>query len=431
MKPAGYALYTAGFCLLSPALAAWYAFRVRKRRMGFAGMGERFGAAPELSPAGEEGRLWIHAVSMGEVGVAAILAAALRERRPGLRIVLSTVTDTGREAASRVPGVETVFYLPFDFPFAVRRTLSRVRPSALALVETELWPNLIRAASGAGLPVAVVNGRLSGRSLRGHRLYASLVGSPAEELSGVAAREEEDAERFRALGARHVLVTGNLKYDASPPAGRGEGVGAFGFEANEPVIVAGSTHPGEEAAVARAVRGLRERYPRLGLVVAPRHLQRTDEAEAALRAEGLEPVRWSAWSQGEGEAPPGRAILLDVMGRLAGAYEGAAAAFIGGSLVPHGGQNPIEAARWGVPVVFGPHMGNFAEVAAALVREGGAIQVEGAYALEMAFEGWLSDRIALWQAGGAARGVVKANQGAGMRTADFLLGLLGTQEGAR
>ncbi|MEK6708945.1 MAG: 3-deoxy-D-manno-octulosonic acid transferase [Nitrospinota bacterium] len=419
MRPAAYALYTAGLYLLSPALAAWYALRARKRRMGFEGMGERLGRAPELPPAGGEGRLWIHAVSMGEMGVAATLAAALRGRRPGLRIVLSTVTDTGRGAAGRIPGAEAVFYLPFDFPFAVRRALARVRPSALALIETELWPNLIRLASGAGLPVAVVNGRLSDRSFRGHARLAAFLGSPAEELSGVAAREEEDARRFRALGARRVIAAGNLKYDAPLPGEGGEGVRAHGFEGEGPVIVAGSTHSGEEAAVGRAVQRMRERHPRLGLLLAPRHLRRVDEAEAALRAEGLDPVRWSAWARGE--PAPGRVLILDVMGRLAGAYEGAALAFIGGSLVPHGGQNPIEAARWGVPVVFGPHMGNFAEVAEALAREGGAVRVEGPHALETAFEGWLSDPAARARAGAAARSAVEANQGAAARTADFLL----------
>lgn len=432
MKPAAYAIYTAGLYLLSPALAAWYALRVRKRRMGLRGMGERLGGAPELPPAGEEGRLWIHAVSMGEMAVAATLVAALREKRPGLRVVLSTVTDTGREAASRVPGAEAAFYLPFDFPFAVRRALGRVRPSALALIETELWPNLIRLASGGGIPVAVVNGRLSERSFRGYRRFFPLFGSPVEELSGVAAREEGDARRFQALGARRVFAAGNLKYDAFLPAEPGEGLAAYGFEAGAPVIVAGSTHPGEEAAVARALRGLRERHPRLGLLVAPRHLPRVDEAEAVLRAEGLAPVRWSAWSnEGGGRPAPGGVVLLDVMGRLAGAYEGAALGFIGGSLIPHGGQNPIEAARWGVPVVFGPHMSNFAEVAAALVREGGAIQVEGPHALGMAFEGWLADPAARGRAGEAAQGVVKANQGAAARTAGFLLDLLGPAEGLR
>jgi len=423
VKPAAHALYTAALYLFSPALAVYYAFKVRKRRMGFAGMAERFGGAPALPPAGGESRLWLHAVSLGEMGVAAILVRALKEKRPGLRIVLSTVTETGREAAFRIPGVEAAFYLPFDFPFAVRRALGRVRPDGLALIETELWPNLIRLAGEGGIPVAVVNGRLSERSFRGHRRFAALAGSPAEELSGVAAREERDARRFEALGARRVLVTGNLKYDAPLPAGSGAGARSHGFEAGDAVIVAGSTHPGEEAAVAKAVRALRSRHPSLGLLLAPRRLQRADEAEAALRAEGLTPVRWSAWSK-EGRPAPDRVVLLDVMGKLAGAYEGAALAFIGGSLIPHGGQNPIEAARWGVPAVFGPHMQNFAEVAEALVRQGGAIQVEGPFALEMAFETWLSDPAARARAGGAARDVVEANQGAAARTADFLLRLL-------
>ncbi|MBI2177554.1 MAG: hypothetical protein HYU38_04305, partial [Candidatus Tectomicrobia bacterium] len=314
--------------------------------------------------------------------------------RPGLRVVLSTVTDTGREAASRVPGAEAAFYLPFDFPFAVRRALGRVRPSALALIETELWPNLIRLASGGGIPVAVVNGRLSERSFRGYRRFFPLFGSPVEELSGVAAREEGDARRFQALGARRVLAAGNLKYDAFLPAEPGEGLAAYGFEAGAPVIVAGSTHPGEGAAVARALRGPRERHPRLGLLVAPRHLPRVDEAEAVLRAEGLAPVRWSAWSnEGGGRPAPGGVVLLDVMGRLAGAYEGAALAFIGG--------------------------------------RGGAIQVEGPHALGMAFEGWLADPAARGRAGEAAQEVVKANQGAAARTTGFLLDLLGPAEGLR
>jgi len=350
-------------------------------------------------------------------------------------MVLSTVTETGRQAAAQIEGAEAIFYLPFDFPFAVRRALERVQPSAIAVVETELWPNLIREAAGRGIPVAVANGRLSERSLRRYSWLRPLFTPAVKRLAGVAARGEADAARFRALGAKRVFVAGNVKYDAPAPAAQEDPAGfraRYGFAGSGVVIVAGSTHPGEEAAVGKAVRALRERHPGLGLLLAPRHLERLGEAEEALRGVGLAPVRWSGLPEaGDAGSAPGRVVLLDVMGKLAEAYACATVAFIGGSLIPHGGQNPIEAARWGVPVVFGPFMENFAEVAEALLGAGGALQVEGPYALEWAFERWLSDEEARGRAGGAARAAVLASRGAADRAAAFLVEVLDLAGGRR
>ncbi|MEE9276168.1 MAG: 3-deoxy-D-manno-octulosonic acid transferase [bacterium] len=424
-----YFLYNTVVWLLSPLSWSVYFVRLWWRGRSLRGFGERLGFVPSLPPPGEGGRIWIHAVSVGEVGVAAALLPALRARRPELRVVLSTVTETGREAAAKLSGPEALFYLPFDYPFAVRRALARLRPCALVVVETELWPNLIREAARRGIPVAVANGRLSERSFRRYRRLGFLFQRVTGLLAGVAAREEADAARFRALGAGRVSVAGNLKYDApapprgaDPPAARRR----FGLEGWEPVIVAGSTHPGEEAAVGRAVRSLRGQLPGLGLLLAPRRLERVDEVEEILREAGLSPLRWSRLQDGDGGAVADRAakeggvVILDAMGRLAEAYECATAAFIGGSLIPHGGQNPIEAARWGVPLVFGPHMSNFAEVAEGLLQAGGAIRVEGEGALAEALLPWLSGAAARKAAGEAALAAVEANRGAASRTAAIL-----------
>ncbi|MFP6888502.1 MAG: 3-deoxy-D-manno-octulosonic acid transferase [Nitrospinota bacterium] len=431
MNALAYILYNAAIIISSPFIAAWYLAHFWKRGLSLTGVGERLGFVRRLRPAEEGGRLWLHAVSVGEAGVAAVLVPEILKRRPRLRIVISTVTETGREEAEKIEGVEYVFYLPFDLPFAVRSVLDRIGPSAIAIIETELWPNLVWAAARRGLPVCIVNGRLSEKSFRGYLRLRFLFASVLGRLAGVAARGEADAARYRALGAPGVFQAGNIKFDAPAPPGEADPEAlkeAFGLAGAGPVIVAGSTHPGEEAEIGRAIRALRERFGNLGALIAPRHLQRLDDAEEDLRRAGLETVRWSGLSGGSGG---GRVVLLDVMGKLGEAYGCATAGFIGGSLIPHGGQNPIEAARWGVPVVFGPHMANFAEVAEDLLRAGGAVQVQGPEGLADAFLPWLSGAGARDVAGASARETVNANRGAAGRAADFLAGLLDASEGNR
>ena len=417
-------LYNFALRLVSPFLVIFLFTRLKRRGIGLGSLGERFGYVSDLPEAGEEKRLWIHAVSVGEVGVAAALLPALKKRYPKLRFVISTVTETGREAASRLAGVEKIIYLPFDFPSAIRRVLSRLRPSALAVVETELWPNLIREANRRNLPVAVVNGRLSKRSFIRYSYLRALFHPLLSSINGVAARNETDSVRFKALGASRVAVTGNLKFDIHPPRPPGDKSTErkkFTLEGADPVIVAGSTHPGEEAKIGRCFKELAMQYADLGLLVAPRHLERLGEVEADLRRAGLAPARWSQVLHSKEEPSIRRkVVILDIMGQLADAYACATVVFIGGSLIPHGGQNPIEAAGWGVPLVFGPHMDNFEDVADGLVKAGGAARVEREEDLLRVFAQWFSDSAARRQAGEMALSVARSHRGAAVRCVDFL-----------
>jgi len=433
MNLLAYILYNAAIILFSPFVGLYYLAhfwkRVWKRGFSIISVGERLGFVRHLRSAEESGRLWLHAVSVGETGVAATLVPEILERCPGLRIVISTVTETGREEAKKIEGVEYVFYLPFDYPFAVRSVLDRVCPSVIAIIETELWPNLVWTAFRRGLPVCVVNGRLSERSYWGYSRLGFLFTSVLKRLAGVAARGDADAARYRALGAPGVFSAGNIKFDAPVPLREG-GPGAlkedFGLAGASPVIVAGSTHPGEEVELGLAIRLLRERFGSLGALIAPRDLQRIGDAEKSLQRAGLETVRWTDLSGGSCD---GRVVLLDIMGKLGEAYGCATAGFVGGSLVPHGGQNPIEAACLGVPVVFGPHMSNFTEVADDLLRAGGAVQVKGPRGLADAFLPWLSDAGLRDAAGVSARETVMASRGAAGRVAKFLADTLDESKG--
>ncbi|MBT3822738.1 MAG: 3-deoxy-D-manno-octulosonic acid transferase [Nitrospinaceae bacterium] len=425
-----YIIYNSAIFLLSPLLVLYFFSRSWQRGRSLVGMAERLGRVRHLPPAKAGGRLWLHAVSVGEVGVAAILVPEILKRCPHLRIVISTVTDTGREEAMKIDGVEYVFYLPFDFPFSVRSALERICPTAMAIVETELWPNLVWHAARRGLPVCMVNGRLSENSFRGYLRVRPLFFSVLGKLVGVAARGEADAIRYRALGASGVFAAGNVKFDVpaahvvDDPEHLKE---KFGLGGADPIIVAGSTHPGEEEALARAICTLRERFGRLGVLVAPRHLPRLADAEEALRRGGVDPVRWSELKDKTAVGQEGgQVVLLDTMGQLGEAYECATVAFIGGSIVPHGGQNPIEAARWGVPVIFGRHMQNFSEVAGGLIEVGGAFRVERPEDLAEAFLPLLSDTSARTAAGASAWKSVMANRGAAGRVADYLVEMLKT-----
>ncbi len=429
MDALAYFLYNLAIVIGSPFIGGYYLLRLWRRGLPLSGVGERLGFLRVLPSPGPEKRLWLHAVSVGEVGVAAALLPALWKARPGLRVAISTVTESGRAAAERIEGVEYVFYLPFDYRFAVRTALERIQPTALAIVETELWPNLIRQASRRGVPVAVVNGRLTEKSFRGYRRLRFLFGPAMKMMVGVAARGANDAARFQELGAGNVTAVGNIKYDApvpSPGKTPASLAGKYGLTDAEPVIVAGSTHPGEELAVGIAFQAIRGRFPRAGLLVAPRHLNRLPDVEESLREAGLSPVLWSALPSGNAPgSEAGRVVILDEMGKLGEAYSCGTVAFIGGSLIPHGGQNLIEAARWGVPIVFGPYMKNFAEEADELLRVGGAVRVAGANELSGAFLPWLTDGKARDRAGASAREAVVANRGAAERTAGFLVEILG------
>lgn len=419
-------LYNVVILLISPVLLVYFLIRLWLRGFDLRAVRERFGFLPQL-PDAAGGRLWLHAVSVGEVGVAAVLVPALLRKKPELKIVLSTVTQTGRDAARKIPGVEQLIYLPLDLPMVVRSALKRIQPSMIVLIETEIWPNLVVEAARQRIPLSIINGRLSGRSYRKYMRFRFFFSSLLKRFRDVLARGEGDAERFLSLGATSVRVSGNIKFDAPAPLLEPPH-GAYGLGAREHVIVAGSTHPGEEKMIGEVLASVDRKMPEVGLLIAPRHLERVAQVEADLQNAGVSPVRWSHIKNSGAEH---QVVILDVMGELADAYGCATMAIIGGSFIPHGGQNPIEAARWAVPCLCGPHMENFSEVTREMVKQGGAVQLSGRENLEAAVMKWLNDPESRKRSGEAARRVVRNNRGASERTAEYIVQILAeTDEGA-
>jgi 3-deoxy-D-manno-octulosonic-acid transferase len=375
---------------------------------------------PEVAAGG----LWIQAVSVGEVEIARRLVRALRAAAPELPITVTATTATGLELArSSLPDDTPVAACPLDLMGPVSRFLDLVRPRAVVLVETELWPEMLGQAGDRGIPVAVVNARLSARSTARYRRVRALLRPLLAPVSRVLTRGGDDAERFLSLGvaADRITAVGNIKYDLEPDprplVWRDAVEAAAGDRA---VVVAGSTMDGEEAMVLDA---LDELQPRPFLILAPRHPERFDAVAELAGSRGLSVARRTRVESG----PPGPAtdvFLLDTIGELSRAYAMALVAFIGGSLVPTGGHNPLEPLAWGVPVLTGPHVHNFDEVYGLLFEAGAARSVEGKDELSAGFRAWLGDADAAMTAGSAGESVVRANRGATERTAAALLELV-------
>ena len=373
-------------------------------------LGERFGLAP---PRPGPPAVWVHAVSVGEVQAALPLVERLRRELPGVPVAMTTVTPTGAERVRERLGTGVHHcYLPYDLPGAVGRFLERVRPAVGVIMETELWPNLYAACEARGVPVVVANARLSPRSWRGYRRLGRLARETLRRVAVVAAQSEADAERFRALGAHpeRVHVTGSLKFDLATPASLLESGEALRREwgPDRPVWVAGSTHEGEEEAALAAHRRLLARWPEALLVLVPRRPERFERVAGLVRRAGFRLARRSAGGW-DGRA---QVLLGDTMGELPLFYAAADAAFVGGSLVPHGGHNPLEAAALGRPVAYGPHTFNFDEIARLLVEEGAARRVGDAGELAATLAGWLADAAARTAAGERGRLAVARNRGA-------------------
>lgn len=374
-------------------------------------IGERLGffAALEARP-----RLWLHAVSVGEVIAAAPLIERLLQAYPDHALLVTTTTPTGsaelmRRFQSRVEHV----YFPFDLPGVVRRFLARTRPRALLVMETELWPNLFHRVAARGMPLLLLNARLSPRSCRGYARLGSLTRGTLGCVSRLLAQGEGDAQRFRSLGApaERVAVAGNIKFDLAVPedllaAAEGERRALFG---QRPVWIAASTHEGEEAQVLAAHRQVVAALPEALLVIVPRHPERFD-AVAGL----IESQDWPLARRSRGEPPVAEkgVYLADTMGELLRLYAMADVAFVGGSLVPVGGHNPLEPAALGRAVLSGAQTFNFAEITPALIAAGGARQVDDADALAREVTALLQDDDARQAMGDAGRALVLANRGA-------------------
>ena len=391
---------------------------------------ERWGHLPDGIDPGGRPSIWIHAVSVGEVQAARTLIAGLRDRYPGHRLWLSTTTRTGRAVAAGIEAVDGLFYFPLDLPPAVDRVLDRVRPVLFIAVDTELWPNLLRRCARRGVRTVLVNGRISDRSYPRYRLVRRWFRRVLADMDRCCAQSDESARRLVDLGApaERVVVTGNLKFDALPAPrpgsapGDGDLLRALGVAADRPVLVAASTHPGEEGPVLDAFRRLRARAPGLVLVLAPRHPERGAEAAALAAKRGLAAVRRSRPpDDGAGGAD---VVVLDTVGELPALFRVATVVFVGGSLVPAGGHNVIEPASWGRPVVFGPHMENFAEIAELFLANRAARRVASAVELAPVLAGLLADPRRRAELGTAARSLVEANRGAAARSLDEIAAVL-------
>ncbi|MGH9868845.1 MAG: 3-deoxy-D-manno-octulosonic acid transferase [Candidatus Polarisedimenticolia bacterium] len=368
--------------------------------------------------------VWMQAVSVGEVGV----ARALIQAAHGIPFVLSSTTPAGRDAAAslRLADLIGVFHFPIDWSPFTRRTLDSVLPAAFVSVETEIWPGLMARCARRGVAVAIVNGRLSARSHDRYRRVRGLLRGALSSVRIACMQTADDADRAASIGipSDRIVVTGNMKFDMAASADRdGDVAASFGLPAGSkrPVLVAGSTSPGEEEQILDAVA--RMGLPDLLLILAPRHRERFDEVAGLLTSRGITFVRRSRMS---GAPPvPRSVILLDTLGELAGAYALATVAFVGGSLVARGGQNMIEPAARGVPVLVGPHTQHFQSVVRDLLACGAAVRVHGAQDLAREARRFIDDPVARARAGEAGLALVTAHRGATGRTLERVLPFLG------
>jgi 3-deoxy-D-manno-octulosonic-acid transferase len=380
-------VYTLLLYAAAPLVWMRLLWKARRQREYLRHWGERYGwYASRQAP---RPLLWLHAVSVGETRAAEPLVRALRERYPGHRVLVTHMTPTGRETGERLFG-ETVerCYLPYDYPGAVGRFLAHYRPVLGVLMETEIWPNLVRACAQRRVPLYLVNARLSAKSQAGYARHRALAHEALDALAGIAAQTQDDAARFTALGATRVTVTGNVKFDIEPPSAMlalgARWRAAYG---ERPVLLAASTRDGEEALILDALR--EHALPGALLVIVPRHPERFDAVAALLAARGV------AYQHRSADAPVERAttvLLGDSMGEMFAYYAACDVAFIGGSLLPFGSQNLIEACAVGKPVLIGSHTYNFAEAAELAVAAGAAMRVADAAMLLAACRELFADR---------------------------------------
>jgi 3-deoxy-D-manno-octulosonic-acid transferase len=415
-------LYNAILLLLRPVAALWAAWAGRTA----SGREEAAERMARRLPGMEPNGIWIHGSSVGEARIVASLAEALRKSAPDRPLALSAFTKTGRAQLPSRADANAIFYLPLDFNGFADRLLDAVQPSLLTIVETELWPNLLHAASRRGVPVALVNGRISPGRMSRYRRLKGLYRPLLAGMTMIGAQSEQEARRFIELGAAEsaIRITGNIKYDLPiPNVDEGELRERLGLPAERAVFVAGSTGPREEPLVLDAFELAREASPLLHLVLAPRHPERADEVEQLLRERGLSHHRLTR--ERDQHSSEVDVLLVDGVGHLANLYKLGVAAFVGGSLVPEGGHNMLEPAALGVPVLFGPHTDDFAEPATMLERAGGGQRINDAQALGHAVAALLRDPERRRSMAGKAEKVLAANRGALARSVELLLSIPG------
>jgi len=412
-------LYNLALLALLPYVWLHIFLRSRKQPEYLEHLGERFGfyPSPQPSPLGGEGVIWLHAVSVGETRAAAPIVAALKSRYPGHRILITHMTPTGRQTSTELFGDAVLrAYLPYDYPFAVRRFLAHFRPAAGIVMETEIWPNLVAACKALGIPLLLANARLSEKSARRYARFPNLTRAALRDLAALAAQTEEDAARLRALGAPQVEVLGNVKFDILPPADQlALGEALRQRIGPRPVLLAASTREGEEALLFTAL-AKRPRGEAL-LVVVPRHPQRFDEVAALAAQAGFDVQRRSEETP---VAAQTQVLIGDSMGEMFAYYAACDVAFVGGSLLDYGCQNLIEACAVGKPVLIGGSTYNFAQAADEALACGAARQVGTAEELMDAAAALLADEAACRHMGKAGKDFATHHRGATAKTLELI-----------
>jgi 3-deoxy-D-manno-octulosonic-acid transferase len=426
-------LFDVAYLIVAVLALPWVAWRRVSGGRPVAAPWKRFTGSVSVAPQPPgASRIWLHGVSVGEVQLLASLAAELGrqadEAGRTIDLVISSSTTTGLEVATKRFGVDRVLPCPLDFSWSVTRVIATVRPAAIVLGELELWPNLLRIAARRRIPVIIANARMSPRSFQGYSRIRPLVERMLGRVSVVSARSQDDGDRFKALGARDVRVSGSMKFDGvrgdreSPEVQRLWALA--GFAADDIVFLAGSTQAPEEVLAAETVLLLRDANPRLRLVIVPRHVERTGDVTAALRSLGL---HWQLRSRldHDGPDPAARVLLVDTTGELGWWWGTATIAFVGGSLDGHrGGQNMIEPAAYGAAVCFGPHTRNFRDEVASLTSADAAVVVPDGTALTNFVARCLTDPAWADALGSRAAAVVAGARGATAATGRIILGHL-------
>jgi len=430
-----YVLYSLLSLVFLIAVSPYLLYQAIRHRKYVGSLRQRLGFLPLSFNVDGDASIWIHAVSVGETLTTRALLTELHARFPRLKIFLSTTTMTGQQVAKKLPDVDGVFYFPYDWSFTVARTLDIVRPRLFLMMETEIWPNLLRMCRARGVHTVLVNGRVSPRSYARYRWVRPLFRRVLQDVDRFCMQSEESSRRIIDLGAarERVTVTGSLKFDSLdwPGVGphgqsRDRVLRFFRVSEQRPVIIAASTLRGEDAAALSAFRRAKATWPNALLIIAPRHPERFGEVTRLVAEEGFRVTRRTELPVDA--EPRGDVIVLDTIGELARLYQIATLVFVGGSLVDAGGHNILEPAMFGKPIVFGPHMQNFAEIADVFLSHGAALQVRTTRELEDAMVELLGDPVRRASLGAAARALLEANRGAKARTLAVIDDLLPPHE---
>ena len=413
-----YYLYNFLLTLLLIATIPYFLFRSLLSKRFQKALPERLGFFESPS---FKNPIWVHAASVGEVFCSIPLLKKIKNEFPHSRIVLTTMTSTGNETAkSYLPETDQVLFVPIDHPLIIRRTIKKIQPGLLLIAETELWPNLLRSCGKKGIPIILFNGRISQRSFRRYFRFRFFFKECLKYISLFLMQTEEDRKRVIKIGgeSQKTRAVGNLKFDqpfpSFTPETRNKIANTLGLSGKENVLIAGSTHSGEEEILVTFFKELKKKDPNLLLILAPRHLQRLEEVERILKKEALSWLRKTSLPIGAGRSDQEHpeVILLDTMGELMGIYSLGTLVFVGGSLVPIGGHNPLEPLSFKKCVLFGPHMFNFLEISTRLIEDEGAIQVSGKEDLFSQLKRLLFDEVARKEVGEKGHQFLQKHQGA-------------------